>query len=190
MRRNFPTIFVILALIILILCSACVSQPSSDKITQQTGGLGPISEESPYISFDMAYQKLVESGSNSTNEPISTKSIYYFHGTNVDESGNATTWIFGVHQSDGSELLAYDLSGWKHIPWSAPALSEEINVSTIITPERLLSKNKAVILSKTFPANPQRWNLDLIRGIYSLTIISGSDERILLFNATSGEFIP
>jgi hypothetical protein len=190
MRRNFPTIFVILALIILILCSACVSQSSPDKISQQNGGLHQISEESPFISFDTAHQNLKDYRPDSTNESTTPKSIYYIHGTNVDESGNATSWIFGVRHSGGTELLAFDRSGWKHIPWSAPALSEEIDVNTIITPERLFSKNKAVIFSKTFPVNPQRRDLDLIRGIYSLTITSGSNERILSFNATSGEFIP
>jgi hypothetical protein len=189
MRRNFHVIFVILMLIILIISSACVSQPSSDKITQQNGGLYQISEESSYISFDTAHQNLKDYRPDSTNESTAPKSIFYIHGTNVDESGNATSWIFGVRHSGGTELLAFDRSGWKQIPWSAPALSEEIVVSTIITPERLFSMNKVIILSNPPPTNPERRDLDLIRGIYTLTITSGSRNRILTFNATTGKLI-
>jgi len=53
----------------------------------------------------------------------------------------------------------------------------------------LFVKNKAVILSNPSPTNPERRDLDLIRGIYTLTIVSGSKDRILTFNATTGELI-
>jgi hypothetical protein len=190
MRRNIPTIFVILTLIILILCSACVSQSSSDKIPQQNVGLVQISEGSPSVSFELARQNLGDYRPDPTNQSTDIKTIYYIHGTNIDGSGNATSWIFGVQHSGGTELLAYDRSGWKQIPWNASLLSEEINIDRIISPGSLFSQNNAIILGNPIPTNPERRDLDLTRGIYTLTINSGSKERILTFNATTGKLIP
>jgi hypothetical protein len=189
MRRNIPTIFVILALLSLILCSACVSQPPANQTSQQNVGLAQISEGSPLISFDVAQQNLMEYRPDPTNESTGVKTIYYIHGTNVDVSGNASSWIFGVRHSGSTELLAYDRSGWIKIEWNASLLSEEIDVERIVSPGSLFSKNNAVILSNSSPANPERRDLDLIRGIYTLTITSGSKDRILTFNATTGELI-
>jgi hypothetical protein len=190
MRRNIPGIFVISTLILLVLCSACVLSPSPDKIPQQNVGLTQISEESPYISFDVAHQNLGEYRSDPTNESTGIKTVYYIHGTNVDGSGNATSWIFGVRHSGGTGLLAYDRSGWKQIPWNASLLSEEIDVEKIVSPGSLFSQNNAVIRSDPSPTSPERRDLDLIRGIYTLTITSGSKDRILTFNATTGKLIP
>jgi hypothetical protein len=190
MRRNIPAIFVISSLIVLVLCSACVSQPPQDKTPQQNVGLTQIPEESPSISFDVAHQNLREYRPDPTNEFAGIKAVYFIHGTNVDGSGNATSWIFGVRHSGGTELLAYDRSGWKQIPWNAPLVSEEIDVDRIVSPGSLFSQNKAVILSNSSPTIPERRDLDLIRGIYTLTITSGSKDMILTFNATTGELIP
>jgi hypothetical protein len=194
MRRNIPTIFAILALISLILCSACVLSPSGNKNpqqnTQQNVGLVQISEISPYISFEVARQNLLEYQPDPTNESTAIKTVYYIHGTNVDGSGNATSWIFGVRHSGGTELLSYDRSGWKQIPWDASLLSEEINIDRIISPGSLFSQNNGVIFGNPIPANPERRDLDLTRGIYTLTITSGSKERILTFNATTGKLMP
>jgi len=189
MRRNIPAIFVISMLIVLVLCSACVTQPPANQPSQQNVGLARISEESPYISFDVAHQSLREYQPDPTNESTGIKTIYYIHGTNVDGTGNATSWLFGVRHSGGTELLAYDRSGWKQITWNASLLSEEIDVDRIVSPGSLFSQNKAVIISNSSPAIPEQRDLDLVRGIYTLTITSGSKERILTFNATTGELI-
>jgi hypothetical protein len=192
MRRNIPAIFVISSLIVLVLCSACVSQPPQDKTSQQNGGLKLITvpEESPYISFDVAHQNLREYRPDPTNESTAIKTIYTIYGMNIDGSGNATSWIFGVRHSGGTELLAYDRSGWIQIPWNAPSLSEEIDVDRIVSPARLFSENAAVILGNPSSTIPDGKDLELKQGIYTLTITSGNTSRILMFNATTGRLIP
>jgi hypothetical protein len=182
-------IFSILTLISLILCSACISQPPANRTSQQNVGLSQIFEGSPSISFDVALQNIREYRPDPTNETTDIKKVYYIHGTNVDGSGNASSWIFGVRHSGGTELLSYDRSGWIKIPWNAPLLSEEINIDRIVSPGNLFSQNNAVILSNSIPTNSERRDLDLIRGIYTLTITSGSKDRILTFNATTGGLI-
>jgi hypothetical protein len=189
MRKFVPIIFSILILIALILGSGCITQSSSNQTNPQDVGLAQVTEGSPYISFDMARQNLAEYRPDPATESTAIKTIYYIHGTNLDVSGNASSWIFGVHNSGGTELLAYDLSGWIKIPWNAPPLSEEIDVDKIVSPGSLFGQNSAVILSNSSPTNPERRELELIRGVYTLTITSSNKDRILTFNATTGELI-
>jgi hypothetical protein len=189
MRRNIPTIFVISALIMLILCSACVSQPVTNQTSQQDGGitLTTLKTESPSISFEKAYQNLMNYRYDPTNDSSAINTIYAIYGLNIDKSGNATSWVFGVRHSGETELLAYDQGGWTRIPWNAPPLSSEIDVDNIVSPNGLFSLNSAVILSNPSPI--ERQDLELSRGTYKVTITSGAQERVLLFNATTGKLI-
>jgi hypothetical protein len=189
MRRNLLTIFVILALITQILCSACVSQPVTNQPSQQDGGitLTTLKTESPSISFEKAYQNIMNYRYNPTNDSSTINTIYTIYGLNIDKYGNATSWVFGVRHSGGTELLAYDQSGLTRIPWNAPPFSSEINVDNIFPPNDLFSQNSAFILSNPYPI--ERQDLELSRGTYTLTIISGAQERVLTFNATTGKLI-
>ncbi|MFA5347513.1 MAG: hypothetical protein WC294_05210 [Methanoregula sp.] len=190
MRRNIKAIFAILALIILILCSACILQPSVNQTPQQDGGLAQVSVpvESPYIIFDVAQRNLPAYRSESIYDTASSD-IYYITGIDINESGAARSWIFGVRGTNGTEMLAYDRSGWTTLPWNAPLYLEEISIDSIVSPARLFSQNTAVVIGNPPPTIPERRDLELKQGIYTLTITSGSTTRILTFNATTGELI-
>jgi len=183
MRRNIPQIFAILLLSILVLCSGCVF-PGSEKPVVN-GGLSQITtpEISPYISFEEAKQKF-EDYNGAEKLPV-----YYIFSRDVDGSGNAESWLFGVRQSTGTELLMYDRTGWKTIPWNASLPSEEIMLNQGVSPGTLFSQNKQVILSTSSPSIPERRDLVLKQGMYTLTINSGSASRTLMFNATTGVLI-
>jgi hypothetical protein len=190
MRRNFPTIFVILMLIMLIWCSACVSQSSSDKIPQQNEGLGEVikPEESQRINFEKVKAELIAYRLESFNDPITVKTVYYIRSRDVDESGNATGWIFGVKNGSAAEFLVYDQRGWTSIQ-NATLPSDTIDLDTIISPDFLFKENKALISGNPSPSIPERRDLELQRGVYKITITSGSNSRILKFNATTGALI-
>jgi hypothetical protein len=107
----------------------------------------------------------------------------------IDGSGNASVWIFGVSHQSGAEFLIYEKSGWTSVPWNTTLLSEAINLDTIVSPGSLLSQNKAVISGNPSLVIPERWDLELQRGVYTLTITSGNSSRSLTFNATTGALI-
>jgi hypothetical protein len=106
----------------------------------------------------------------------------------VDGSGNATGWIFGVYNGPKAEFLIYDRTGWTTIA-NATLPSEEIVLDNIVSPDFLFKKNKEIISGNPSPTIPERWDIELQRGIYKLTITSGSSNRILSFNATTGALI-
>ena len=192
MRKTIPAILVIPTLVVLVLCRACVFSTPADQKPQQEGGLTQVTVpvESSRISFEAAHQKLKDYRADAVNESASNKTIYYILAKDVDDSGNAMSWVFGVNYGTGARLLIYDKSGWTTFPRSNTTLpSEEIVVDHIVSPGNLLTRNKAVILSTSSPAIPERRDLELREGIYTLTLYSGSKGRILSFNATTGALI-
>jgi hypothetical protein len=191
MRRNIPQIFVILLLSILVLCSGCVL-PGNQNTTQNAGLVQvTVQTESSRISFDTARERLKEYQTDSLNGTISAKKIYYIFAKDIDDSGNAMSWVFGVNYGMGDRLLIYDRNGWTSFPKSNTTLpSEEIVVDKIVSPSDLFTKNKAVILSATSPsAIPEVRDLELQAGIYRLTLSSGGKGRIFTFNSTTGVLI-
>jgi len=187
MRRNIPQIFAILLLTILVLCSGCVF-PGSEKPVVNVG-LSQITtrEISTHISFEEAKQEFEDY--NSINKSAEKLPVYYITSRDVDSSGNALSWLFGVRQNSGTVLLMYDRSGWKTIPWNATIPSAEIMLNEVVSPGTLFSQNKQVISGASSPSIPERRDLVLKQGIYTLTINSGSTSRTLMFNATDGVLI-
>ncbi|MDO8872272.1 MAG: hypothetical protein Q7V05_06030 [Methanoregula sp.] len=168
----------------MVLCSACVV-PESEK-PGFNGGLSQITtrEISPYISFGEAKQEFEGYTGNITS--AEKLPVYYILIRDVDDSGNALNWLFGVRQSTGTELLIYDRTGWKINPWNATLPSEEIMLNRVIPLGTLFIQNKDIIFNASSPSIPERRDLVLKQGIYTLTINSGSTSRILMFNATTG----
>jgi len=188
MNRNIPTIFAILALIVLILCSACAS-PSSGETKE--GGLTQVSipAETTRISFEEAQQKLNEYRTDSLSGSYGDKKIYYIFARDVDDQGNAIGWVFGVNYGTGTKLLIYDESGWTTFQGSNTTLpTREIAIDRIVSPGDLITQNKNVIQSASSSV-PVRKDLELQDGIYKLSIYSDGKGRILAFNATTGVLI-
>jgi hypothetical protein len=190
MRRNIPTTLGITILFALILISACIAQPPAQSSSQQDQGLARITSdgESSRLSFTEAKMNLLDSLPDSMNETGSGTNIYYIFSRDLDESGNSTSWIFGVSGNNGPEFLVVDKEGWTTIE-NVVLPPEPIVFENIVTPGELFKQNRAVIFTNLSPGVPERRDLELQRGVYTLTITSGNSSRSLIFNATTGVLI-
>ena len=191
MQKSIPMVLAFTVLLALILCCACASQSPPNQTSQNDMGFTRITQsaDSSRISFDEARQKLREYGSGILNEPGNLTAVYYILARDVDASGDATSWIFGVKLGTGSELVVFDRSGWTTIPWNTRLPSEFIDIDYIASPDMVFRQNNAVIMGKTPPSVSERRDLELQRGVYTLTITSDGAGRILTFNATTGVLI-
>jgi hypothetical protein len=115
--------------------------------------------------------------------------VNYMRARDLDGSGKANGWTFGVYNGNKAEFLTYDRTGWTIIA-SATLPSEAIALDSVISPDLLFKKNKEIISGNSSPIIPERRDIELQRGIYTLTISSGSTSRTLTFNATTGALIP
>lgn len=188
MRRTFQVFFAISLLgIILVLCSACVLPRDERPVVDV--GLSQIKtrETSTYISFDEV--KLRFGSYYSVNRSADKTPVYYIHARDVDESGNAVSWIFGVRQANSSVLLIYDRTGWKINPWNSSLPKEKILLDQVVSPGALFIQNKKVIFNVSSSLNSERRDLVLKQGIYTLTTQSGNTSRTHMFNASTGVMI-
>jgi len=190
MRRNIPASFAITTLIAIILISACVAQPPAQQSSPQDQGLARITTngDSSRFSFEEALQNLREYQPDSMNETGYGKNVYYMLSRDLDESGNATTWIFGISGNKGPEFLVIDNAGRTTIE-NVILPQEQILFENIVIPGDLIKQNRAAIFTNPSPGVPERWDLELQRGGYTLTITSGNSSRNLIFNATTGVLI-
>ena len=190
MRKNISAIFVISTLVFLVLCSACVSPFGDQK--KQEGGLTQltVTAASSRISFEEAYQNLKDYRVDSSSVSPDNKRIYYILARDVDDSGNAMSWVFGLNYGMGERLLIYEKSGWTVFPNSNPTLpSNEILIDSITSPGNLITTNKAIIAKTLASTIPDRKDLELQEGIYKLNLYSGNSGKVIMFNATSGALI-
>jgi hypothetical protein len=190
MRKNISAIFVISALVALVLCSACVSPFGEQKKLE--GGLTQVTmrADTSRISFEDAYQNLKDYQIDSSSVSPENKRIYYILARDVDDSGNAVSWVFGVNYGTNDRLLIYEQSGWTVFLISNPTLpSNEILIDRIVSPGNVITSNKETIARSLSSIIPDRKDLELQEGVYKLNVYSGKTGKILMFNATTGALI-
>jgi hypothetical protein len=201
MHRYLPPSIIGALLITLCLFGGCIFSPAPDNQTPQTIPLnaspvidvGVIPIEMPpdleLISFDEAAGNFKDSESLSLNAFQIKPRILFIQGRNLDESGKAGQWIFGIDKGDINELRIYDRSGWTIIAWNNTISADEIELDRIITPDILFDQNKIQILKNSPSVIPAQWDIELKNGTYTVMMTSGSTSEILKFNAITGAAI-
>lgn len=189
MNKSIPFVFALFMLIGMIACSACVSQPA-DQNTQGKSMLAQIAptDESSHISFEDAKASLMDFRSHAMNTSANPDSVYYMRSRDLDASGNASAWVFGVDNGREAMFLIYDSTGWTTIP-DVTLPDEEFTLDSIVSPALVFKQNTDAILGTSTPAFPVRRDIELQRGMYKLTITSDNSSRSLTFNATTGMLI-
>jgi len=177
------------------LFSACVSSsPPANKTPLNVSPTVNMGIESvaltpvpDYVGFDEAKGYFLQSELLSLNQFQKGTRVLFIQGGNLDESGNAERWVFGVNKGDTNELRVYDHAGWTIIPWNNAISAEEINLDSVVSPAALFKQYRnQTVGSSTIPA--QR-DIELSNGTYKLTITSGSTSQVLMFNASTGAAI-
>jgi hypothetical protein len=197
MRTNIPGIFALVLFLLLILGTGCVTQsfPGQDNGAAGTAPqdsrlpMVPVSSGNVRISYEEATAQLADFRIHALNEPGNATIVHYMRARDLDESGNATGWIFGVSNDQGARFLIYDRLGWTTM-MNATVPTEAIALDTIVSPAVLFDTNKDLLGGKSSLAIPERRDIELQRGMYELTLTSGSTSRTLTFNATTGALIP
>lgn len=186
--------FMALALIVILLsfCSGCVSGPSVQNQTVLTTptvtelrvvpltGNNTIPES--YMLED-AVAAITTNYQNQAGTGAQNFSICYIKGTNVDVSGKAQHWLFGIREGNLTTMRVYDHHGISRMTWKQWLPDQEIDTKTILPPEK--------IIGIAYPGNQIVTNLELevSNGEYTVTAPLGEKPREFTINATSGVLI-
>ena len=198
MRRSSITILLITAVIIGLVGIAYFTgaipfgNSPGDLQTDSNadGGLQTVSgtTQSSLTTFEEALDQLQQhlqatpSSSNFT--------LHYIRGTDLDVSGRAAHWVFGVRYDNQSVLMYYDAPGWRSVSWEGAAPEKEIVADSVVSPSSIIKRNKGVL----YASDPQREGLikrmDLMNGKYTITMERQGTQQTFVFDAGSGVVIP
>jgi hypothetical protein len=191
MRSTFPTVFAIGLLLVLCLCSACTSQSppqtANETAVQTTaqagnGGLTQLNVENhPPVSLGYADMRL-RNEMKSYGDAMGKLHVYFIEGNDVDDSGNAASWVFGVGSSPDNTMIMFDGNTWTTTSSGGSLSSNEISLSGVVDPASLFKQNQQAINEGSHSGSPVTRSLVLSDGVYTLR----SDKTMLTFNASTG----
>ena len=110
-------------------------------------------------------------------------------GTDLDETGDATSWTFVVQHGDQVSIITYNSQGMSVSSATGTINMTDIVPDQIISPRVLFEKNHAVIFNATPSSTTVSRDLSLGGGYYTLTISGQDAPRILVFDAKTGVLI-
>ncbi|WP_292423968.1 hypothetical protein [Methanoregula sp.] len=180
--------------VVLCLCAACISGPSEQNqiVVNNTpvtnGGFVQIAGTSSLqksFTLEDAASAVIGNYQDQVNGSSQNLPFYYIRGENVDTSGHAERWIFGVREGKIASLLVYDHTGVARIAWQEDGLpDQEINIAGILSPADIIT-----IANSGNQTTAGNLTLEISRGEYTVTEPSGSHPREYLINATTGVLI-
>lgn len=123
--------------------------------------------------------------------PISSNyTLHYIRGTDLDFSGRAAHWVFGVRYDNQTVLLYYDNPGWRSVSWEGALPEKEIGEGSFVSLTKFINRNAGILDA----SDPQREGLirrmELMNGKYTITMERQGMQQTFVFDAASGELIP
>jgi hypothetical protein len=170
------------SLILLCLVAGCIGFPTTSEQSMKGEGITIITPQDSLnrVSFNEAYSAL------QNYDTVNKTTIYYIRGDSVDANGRAKHWIFGIKQGQEQSFAIFDSAGLTFMPWNGKITYSEIPVDKIVKPEDLIKGHRVVIQEVQHPDIDE---IELLNGVYALSITTGSEGRTLRFNALTGNAI-
>lgn len=179
-------------IVILSLCMGCTSGTGGENktvpVTTTPAGL-KVAALSEYNATPQTYSlndaiEAVTSDNqirgNGTDQNIA---FCYIQGTNVDLSGKAEHWLFGMCGDNTTVIVTYDSHGISRMNVSRGMPDQQINIAALVSPDKIIetaySGRQALLL-------PQ---MEVKGGEYILTAPRGEMPREITLNATTGVLI-
>jgi hypothetical protein len=175
MQAQRILIFSILIIVIGLMSSGCTSTAPTPAQNST-----PVSQGQAKVSLQQAIDALnIQHGSD---PPLR---LYYIRGVNLSPNGTAEEWTLGVMQGNMSYFFDYTGQKGTTVAWPEQFPYQEIKPGPFIKPDDLFQSHKLLIQDITRSGTFQIDELELIDGVYTLSI-SDNETTTYKFNAISG----
>jgi hypothetical protein len=123
--------------------------------------------------------------------PISSNfTLHYIRGTDLDFSGRAAHWVFGVRYGNQSVLMYYDAPGWRSVSWEGALPEKEIGEGSFVPLTKFINRNAGILYASDQQREGLIRRMELMNGKYSVTMERLGRQQTFVFDAASGELIP
>ena len=198
MHRSSITILIIAAVIIVLVGIAYFTGaiPFGNRTgdvqtdTDADAGLQPVPDttQSSLTTLEAALDQL--SQRLQATPSSSNFTLHYIRGTDLDVSGRAAHWVFGVRYGNQSVLMYFDAPGWRSVSWEGAVPEKEIVADSFVSPSKVINRNAGIL----YASDPQREGrikrMDLMNGKYMITMERQGTQQTFVFDAGSGVLIP
>jgi hypothetical protein len=116
--------------------------------------------------------------------------LHYIRGTDLDVSGRAAHWVFGVRYDNRSVLMYYDAPGWRSVSWEGALPEKEIGEGSFVPLTKFINRNAGILYASDPKQEGLIKRLELMNGKYKITIERQGRQQTFVFDAASGELIP
>jgi len=118
------------------------------------------------------------------DEPME-KEIYYILGLNVDQVGNASSWVFGIRQYNATYLVTYDRASWKNIRWNGTLPKRRLDTDLLVPLDRVFQDNHNLLVEDALPAR----QVEIADTAYYISLSNGTITKSYTFDAVTGALI-
>lgn len=195
MRRGANVIFSTMLVLACCFISGCTSSPSGSSQQAQNGNVNVgisfdnTSDEVRNYSFEevTSYVYTIPFDPSTDAPPHHDEThILMVNGENLNDKGNASSWLFILQYQNSTKFITYDQFGERVINWSGGYPPEEVFPDQVVPPGSLFEKNRDSIFKTPQAISTESRRLVLSGGNYTLTIKGENNSRILVFDAKTG----
>ena len=193
MRCGGPYVMALILIVILSFCPGCVSGPSVQNQTVppstppadlKVTALTEYNATHQTYSLDDAMAAIVTDNQiRAGNGAQQNFSLCYIEGTNVELSGKAEHWLFGVCGDHTTSMIGYDSHGISRMNWSQGMSDQMIDTGSLLSPAKIIGIAYPGRLAITIP------QLEVRNSEYILTAPQGETPQEFTINTTTGVLI-
>jgi hypothetical protein len=190
LEKYVAVTFFCIVLLCAILGAGCTTSPIevSGSPRVSTSPTTPMQTGEQSVRFSEAIAALNAQRSTGANASLPLH-IRYIRAVDLQPQGSATEWTFGVTQGNESFFFVYTGKGGSRVAWPMKLSYHDINIDQIVTPDELLQSHKLFIQDITRNGTVPITELELVDGVYSLSIGSDANARFLRYDAITGKEI-
>lgn len=192
--------FLVILLAIFTLTAGCSSLPFPGPATAgspDTINIGFSSTPASSVHVTYSFDRFLSvfsamqfaNGQNTSANATSERHVLYIRGVQMDESGNAESWMAVAREGNITSMISYDKFGERISGTGTNERLPAIPMDRILTPAQLFDQNRDLIFNKPRDASPGPMTLELTDSSYSLIIPGRDTTRILKFDALTGAMI-
>jgi len=149
--------------------------------------MAPVHETYSFEDVTNRLSNVVFDKDNNTSANTSADmQILYIRGMQIDNTGNADSWMFAVQHGNQTSLVTYGKNGETITDGNTGFRAPPIPMDRIISPGELFNRSHAIIAGTQQDSLPKPMELELQGANYTLTISGNDRTRILVFDATTG----
>lgn len=191
--RRVAYVNVIFSILLVLACCFITGCTDSSQQEQKKANIGVSFDNTPDEARNYSFEEVISSIYLAPFDPTAYEPLHpdethilMVSGENLNDKGNASSWMFIVQYQNTTKFVTYDQYGETILDWSGGYPREEVFPNQVVSPGTLFDQNRDSIFKTPQAISTESRRLVLSGDSYTLTIRGRDSSRILVFDAKTG----